>query len=87
MHLEKQFDVKQARDAAIALVAQDETLLNLFPDTRTEIVESAGNRRTLRSHYRALGRAGHRDLPLRRSDAERRRRASRRSATAASGAS
>lgn len=58
MHLEKQFDVKQTRDAAIALVAQDETLLNLFPDTQTEIVESRGNRRTLRSHYRALGQQG-----------------------------
>ena len=58
MHLEKQFDVKQARAAAVALVAQDETLLNLFPDTQTEIVESRGNRRTLRSHYRALGQQG-----------------------------
>jgi hypothetical protein len=58
MHLEKEFDVKQARDAAVALVAQDDTLLNLFPDTRTEIVESRANRRTLRSHYRALGQQG-----------------------------
>jgi hypothetical protein len=58
MHLEKEFDVEQPRAAAIALVAQDETLLNLFPDTRTEIVESRGNRRTLRSHYRALGQQG-----------------------------
>ena len=58
MHLEKQFDVKQAPAAAIALVAQDETLLNLFPDTQTEIVERHGNRRTLRSHYRALGQQG-----------------------------
>jgi hypothetical protein len=58
MHLEKEFVVKQARDAAIALVAQDATLLNLFPDTETEIVESRGNRRTLRSHYRALGQQG-----------------------------
>lgn len=58
MHLEKQFDVKQPRETAIALVSQDETLLHLFPDTETEIVESAGNRRTLRSHYRALGQQG-----------------------------
>jgi hypothetical protein len=58
VHLEKEFDVKQPRAAAIALVAQDETLLNLFPDTQTEIVESRGNRRTLRSHYRALGQQG-----------------------------
>ena len=58
MHLEKQFDVKQARAAAVARVAQDETLLTLFPDTQTEIVESRDNRRTLRSHYRALGQQG-----------------------------
>jgi hypothetical protein len=58
VHLEKQIDVKQGRDAAVALVAQDETLLNLFPETRTEIVESRENRRTLRSHYRALGQQG-----------------------------
>jgi hypothetical protein len=58
VHLEKEFDVKQPRAAAVALVAQDETLLNLFPDTQTEIVESRGNRRTLRSHYRALGQQG-----------------------------
>jgi hypothetical protein len=58
MHLEKEFDVKQARASAIALVAHDDTLLNLFPDTQTEIVESRGNRRTLRSHYRALGQQG-----------------------------
>jgi hypothetical protein len=58
MHLEKQFDVKQARDAAVALIARDETLLQLFPETRTEIVESRDNRRTLRSHYRALGQQG-----------------------------
>jgi hypothetical protein len=58
VHLEKQFDVKQTREAAIALVAQDGTLLNLFPDTRTEIVERRGSQRTLRSHYRALGQDG-----------------------------
>jgi hypothetical protein len=58
VHLEKQFDVKQTREAAIALVAQDDTLLHLFPDTRTEIVERRGSQRTLRSHYRALGQDG-----------------------------
>jgi hypothetical protein len=58
VHLEKQFDVKQARAAAVARVAQDETLLTLFPETRTEIVETRGSRRTLRSHYRALGQEG-----------------------------
>ena len=58
MHLEKEFDVKQARAAAYESVASDETLMTLFPDTRTEIVESEGNRRTVCSHYRALGQEG-----------------------------
>ncbi len=58
MHLEKEFDVKQTRDAAFESVARDETLLALFPETRTEIVEREGNRRTVRSHYRALGQEG-----------------------------
>jgi hypothetical protein len=58
VHLEKQFDVKQSRDVAVALVAQDDTLLRLFPETRTEIVERHDNRRTVCSHYRALGQEG-----------------------------
>ncbi len=58
MHLEKEFDVKQACGAAYQSVASDETLMTLFPDTRTEIVEREGNRRTVCSHYRALGQEG-----------------------------
>ncbi|MEE9609456.1 MAG: hypothetical protein V3U03_17100 [Myxococcota bacterium] len=58
MHLEKQFEVKQARDAAVEAVTQDEALVELFPDARTEIVASEGNRRTTQTHYRALGREG-----------------------------
>ncbi len=58
MHLEKEFDVKQACDTAFESVARDETLLTLFPETRSEIVESEGNRRTVCSHYRALGQEG-----------------------------
>ncbi len=58
MHIEKEFDVTQEPDAAYRCVARDETLLNLFPDTRTEIVESSGERRTVRSHYTALGQQG-----------------------------
>ena len=58
MHLVKEFDVKQARAAAFEKVARDETLMTLFPDTRTEIVEREGNRRTVCSHYRALGQEG-----------------------------
>ena len=58
MHLEKEFDVKQAPDAAYRSVARDETLVTLFPETKTEIVASEGEQRTLRSHYTALGQPG-----------------------------
>ena len=58
MHLEKEFSVKRPRADSARIAARDETLLGLFPDTRTEIVEREGNRRTTESHYTALGRAG-----------------------------
>ena len=58
MKLEKHFDVRCARDAAVAAIATEETLLELFPDTKTEIVSREGGRTTLRSHYRALGQDG-----------------------------
>jgi hypothetical protein len=58
MHLEKEFTVRRGRQEAAEIAARDETLQGLFPDTRTEIVERKGNRRTARSHYTALGRAG-----------------------------
>ena len=58
MHLEKEFDVEQAPDAAYRSIARDATLVTLFPDTKTEIIASEGERRTLRSHYTALGQPG-----------------------------
>ena len=58
MQLEKQFDVKRPRDEAVAIVARNETLLGLFPDTKTEIIAEKGTRRTARSTYTALGREG-----------------------------
>ena len=58
MHLEKQFDVATARQAAAEVVAREDTLPALFPQAKTEIVERRGNRRTMRTHYRALGRDG-----------------------------
>jgi hypothetical protein len=58
MHLEKQFDVKRTREEAVAVIARNETLLGLFPDTQTEIVAEEGTRRTARSIYTALGREG-----------------------------
>ena len=58
MHLEKQFDVERPRGEAVSITARDETLLGLFPDTKTEIVASSGKRRTTRTTYTALGREG-----------------------------
>ena len=58
MHLEKQFDVKLSRESAAEIAARESTLLDLFPDSKTEIIESSGNRRTTRTHYTALGREG-----------------------------
>ncbi len=58
MRMEKEFVVRRSREEAIVVVRQDETLEGLFPNTETEIVESKANRKTARSHYRALGREG-----------------------------
>lgn len=58
MHLETQFDVEQPRDSAVKVVAQDETLLGLFPDAEVEIVESRGNQRTVVTRFTALGQPG-----------------------------
>jgi len=58
VHIEKQFDVKRPRTEAVKVLADDDTLVGLFPDTDTEIVERKGARRTTRSRYRALGREG-----------------------------
>ena len=58
MRMEKEFVVSCRPEEAAAVVREDETLVELFPDTRTEIVESRGALKTTRSHYRALGREG-----------------------------
>ena len=58
MHLTKEFDVTRPREKAIEVIEQDETLVDLFPDTETEIVASTQERKTTRSRYRALGREG-----------------------------
>jgi predicted HTH transcriptional regulator len=58
VQLEKQFDAKRSREAAVELVAREETLPALFPQARTEVVERRGDRTTLRAYYRALGREG-----------------------------
>lgn len=58
MHLEKEFTVAQTPEEARRRVANDDALLELFPETRTEIIASEGEQRTVRSHYTALGQPG-----------------------------
>ncbi|MDH5565785.1 MAG: hypothetical protein OEY15_03850 [Myxococcales bacterium] len=58
MHLQTHFDVACARDSAVAIAARDETLVGLFPDSKTRIVERAGQRKTTETHYTKLGRSG-----------------------------
>ena len=58
MRMEKEFDVDRPRAEAAALLADDEVLCELFPDTETEIVDRQQGRKTIQSHYSALGREG-----------------------------
>lgn len=58
MRIEKEFDVDRPRADAAALLADDEVLRALFPETRTEIVDRQGARKTIESHYTALGQSG-----------------------------
>jgi hypothetical protein len=56
--MDRHFDVSCSRADAAAALADDSTLADLFPDTRTEIAASSPERKTIRSHYTALGRQG-----------------------------
>ena len=58
MRLEKKFEVDRPPEFTSRIASLDETLLSLFADAKTEIVEREGNRRTTRTHYNALGREG-----------------------------
>jgi carbon monoxide dehydrogenase subunit G len=58
VHLEHEFEVSRPPDDAYRCVASDDALVAMFPETRTEIIGRQGERRTLRSHYTALGQAG-----------------------------
>ncbi len=58
MRLKKHFEVDRRPDFACRIAARDETLISLFADAKTEIIEREGNRRTTRTHYRALGKEG-----------------------------
>ena len=58
MRLEKIFEVDRQPDVTSSIASRDETLISLFADAKTEIVEREGDRRTTRTHYQALGREG-----------------------------
>jgi carbon monoxide dehydrogenase subunit G len=58
MRLERRFQVSQPREKVIELIEKDETLIGLFPDTDTRVVDRDGDRKTTVSRYRALGREG-----------------------------
>jgi hypothetical protein len=56
--LTKEFEVGATRERAAQVLAEDDTLTSLFPDTVTEIVARKGTRRTARSRYKLLGQDG-----------------------------
>jgi len=58
MDLEKHFDVACSREVASEIATRDETLTGLFPDARTELIESTPQLKTTVTHYTALGREG-----------------------------
>ncbi len=58
MELSRSFEVDQPADTAARIAASDETLAQLFEGTKTEIIARDANRRTIRTHYTALGRDG-----------------------------
>jgi len=58
VRLEKHFEVPQALATAARVLALDETLVEMFPDTETRIVAKQGSRKTTVSRYRVLGREG-----------------------------
>jgi carbon monoxide dehydrogenase subunit G len=57
VRVEKSFEVSRNRDDVVARLCCDETLLELLPG-KSEMVESEGDHRTVRTHYQALGREG-----------------------------
>jgi hypothetical protein len=58
MKLSKEFDVTATRERACEVLAEDATLVGLFPDTKTDIVARSGKRRTTKSVYKLLGQEG-----------------------------
>ena len=58
MHLDKRFEVGTPREACAALLGEDALLIELFPDAENEIIARSEGRKTVVSHYRALGQEG-----------------------------
>jgi carbon monoxide dehydrogenase subunit G len=58
LRMEKEFDVDRPRAEAAKVLADESLLCDLFPDTKTDIVARKGARKTIESHYTALGREG-----------------------------
>lgn len=58
MQLEKGFSVSASPDEVRRICEDETTLVGLFPETRSEVVDREPGRCTVRSHYTALGRSG-----------------------------
>ncbi len=58
MKLERVFSVATPTDRVYQVLANEETLLGLFPDAKNEVIDRSDSRMTVRSRYRALGRDG-----------------------------
>lgn len=58
MHLEQAFEVARKHEEVANRLADEALLLKLFRDSKTEVVARQGSRRTVQSHFHALGREG-----------------------------
>jgi hypothetical protein len=58
MRVEKSFEVGCSCEEAAAAIASDDALLAMFPEGKVELKEKRANRRTLVTHYSALGQTG-----------------------------
>jgi carbon monoxide dehydrogenase subunit G len=58
MHIDTRFDVDATPEACRRAFDEDDMLRELFPDTRTEVVESSSTRKTIVTEYSALGQQG-----------------------------
>lgn len=58
MRLKKSFSVHASRDVAVEVVDRDETLLALFPEAKTEVVDRSADRKTTHSLFEVLGQPG-----------------------------